>query len=410
MLSGLRPVSTRTVAKRFAIVLSFLALFAAFGPTTAEAITRDDAITIVETTIIDTSIYKAELDGYAVSFPLAPGAVLTQNLVDTVAVVADSAWFVWLDYKPSKKFAHDTEFILVNVQTGAIDLCFRGDLWPGIDTTLFYLEDRATTPDLFWTNGTSFPKNGKRPMLPDIVPRDYRQGWRLGPIDPAWKTTSTDVWGMIICPYDSSSEKFFRPDIECAKELFDSLGVPEDSIKVVYKKNRAQTLAALDAIPNGCDKLYVYWTGHGRPDSLQIPGGSAITAKEFACKLKDQGAKEYCVIIDACLLGEHSRRTRRQGGQRVPRLLDLGHRVVHSDAGEPLPGFSLLDEALGLSARRRPYDRRLRVGRLRGAARGRLSPREPRLQHVEGNLGRQVQERRSRAGFLRARLRIGRGR
>lgn len=270
--------------------------------TPSEGITRDDAITIVETTIIDTSTLKIILDGFALQDPLAPGAVIQEDLDDTVAVVADSAWFFWLDNRPIGDFAHPTEFILVNFTTGAIDLCVEKQYWPGVDGAIYYVDrdDRENTADRFWSDGASIPKQkrGTRRSLGIVPKTDLEPLYNPWPTE--WDKDAAGPWGVIVCPYDTAKNKAFKENMKRAKEVFDSLGVSNPMI--IHKKSAAQTLTELDGLPDGCDKLYVYWTGHGNPDVLQFPG-TDMTAKEFACKLADQNAKEYCCILQFCYSG-----------------------------------------------------------------------------------------------------------
>ncbi len=285
-------------------VLSAFLLFSVLVALPADAITRDAAISIVETTIIDTSTVKTILDGFALQDPLAPGAVITEDLGDTVAVVADSAWFFWLDNRPIGEFEHPTEYILVNFATGAIDLCVAGKWWPGVDSLLYYVDsgDRETSPDRFWTAGASIPKQkrGTGRSL-GIVPKTDVFETKYNPWPTEWDKGAAGPWGIIVCPYDTASNETFRENLKRAKEVFDSLGVSNP--KIVHKKSAAQTLTDIEGLPNGCDKLYVYWTGHGDVDELSFPGPNDMSAKDFACKLAEQGAKEYCVMLQFCHSG-----------------------------------------------------------------------------------------------------------
>ena len=277
------------------------------GVAAASAVTRDEAINHVIATVINTSSVKAILEGYALQDSIPAGITITQNGAETVLVPPVDSWLIWLDLRPLGKFAHPTRFVLVNT-SGVVPTIVGiadGDLWPEINGVYYYEEqsDRDTTPDKFWSDGAVVPKPGtassrQGKLQPQQGGRP--QEWRHFGGDPNSPRTAAGTWGIVVSPYDSTGN-YLGADIQCALETMDSLGVA--AVTTAYKKNKAQTLAALDALPDNCSKLYVYWTGHGKPDQLLLPGGESITAKEFACKIKEQKADEYCVIVDACYSG-----------------------------------------------------------------------------------------------------------
>ncbi len=277
----------------------FLPILGAVSP--AGAITRQDAIDLVTTDIIDTLSVNYALNGFAMQVTIPGGTFIAQNTIDTLTTTVSSSWFIWLDLNPRAQFGHPTKFVLVDDASGTIAWTADGQWWPSVGGVELYATnvDRDLTADAFLTSfgsGGAIPgtEDGRfrfpRIEIPDDIKRQN--------IVP--KTEAADVWGIIITPYDTAADKEFGADIRCAIESFESLGVTPD---VQVGKTKAEILSAIDALPQGCDKLYVFWTGHGTPDTLWLPGGKFITAKEFACKLKDQAADEYCVIVEACHSG-----------------------------------------------------------------------------------------------------------
>jgi len=278
------------------------------------AITRDQAIAIVTTTIIDTSAVRESIHAYALQSTVAPGAVIGQNTIDDLAVAPATCWFFWLDMSPVALFAHDTKIVLVRESDGAIVLVIDAEWWPTVNGVSYYINqlDRDTTPDLFWLAGAPYPLLGAErarapePPATDAPPRDAWLDRFIRDLDDE-AGAAAGTWGIIICPYDTAANPNMAADVRCAISSFATLGATgKDAIAaapVIVHKTKQQTCDAIDALPNDCTKLHVYWIGHGKPDSLFFEDGSAMTAMELACKLKDQNATEYCVTIEACFSG-----------------------------------------------------------------------------------------------------------
>jgi hypothetical protein len=264
----------------------------------ANAITRGQAISIVTAAIIDTSAAKETLSGFAFQSPTLAGSVIAQRGT-TLAIAPVTGWFFWLDMSPASHFSHPTKFILVNDATGAIEFVIDGDWWPTVNGVPQYNSslERQTTLDLFWRPGGPFPKQSLFDSSFDLQSR--LEGLEL---------TAAGSWGIIICPYDSSKDKEFAADIRCAKTSFATLGASgkaQAPVPVVVNKNKADICAAIEALPDECTKLYVFWTGHGTPDTLWIGDTEFMTSYEFACKLQNQKAKDYCLIVEACYSGSY---------------------------------------------------------------------------------------------------------
>ncbi len=281
---------------------------------TSAAITRDQAIAIVTTSIIDTSSVKQSIHGYALQSTIPAGAVIAQNLIHTLAVAPATCWFFWLDMSPVAFFGHDTKFVLVRDSDGAIVLVIDAEWWPAVNGVNHYANqlDRDTTPDLFWLAGAPYPLAGAaRTRAPEQHwPGSEPQGESLDRFNRSVDKdggVAAGTWGIIICPYDTTANPNMAADVRCAITSFATLGATGKAafpaVPVIINKTKAQTCAAINALPNDCTKLHVYWIGHGLADSLYFPDGSALGAMEFACKLKDQNATEYCVIVEACFSG-----------------------------------------------------------------------------------------------------------
>jgi hypothetical protein len=256
-------------------------------------ISRDDAINTVITNVIDPHPLGDILYGYAFLSPVPSGTEIGQlsfDSLDSLGTAADSSWFFWLDLAPLANFGHPTKMILVNAQTGAIDLDVDALSWPVIDGVEHYeTPGRFLSPDIFLSSGIAEPKRTRRE---EIAPDDSRP--------PAERTPG--VWGVIVSPY-SATEAYRAHDVNRMKTAFMNAGV--DSPVVVAGQSLANTRAALQALPNDCSKLYVYWTGHGSADKLWFPAApgdsaKALSATDFACDVTGNDADEYCVILETC--------------------------------------------------------------------------------------------------------------
>jgi len=284
-------------------------------PSTAAALTRDQAIAIVTTSIIDTSAVRESIHGYALQSTIPAGAVIAQNTIDTLATAPAVCWFFWLDMSPITLFGHHTKFVLVRDSDGAIVLVIDAEWWPTVNGVTYYANqlDRDATPDLFWLAGAPYPLLGAPPRAreprqasTERGPRDERLDRIIRELDESGGAAA-GTWGIIICPYDTAANPNMAADVRCAISSFAALGATGKSAfppaPVIVNKTKQQTCDAINALPDECSKLHVYWIGHGMPDSLFFPDGSALTAMEFACKLKDQKATEYCVVVEACFSG-----------------------------------------------------------------------------------------------------------
>jgi hypothetical protein len=282
-------------APRTAVVAPLLGmLILAPAPASGVPVSRDDAIATVTTTIIDPHPLKDILYGYAFQDPVPPGTGIGQlsfDSFDSLGTAADSSWFFWLDFAPLASYAHPTRMVLVNAETGAIDLDVDTMWWPLIDgtTQYYHTPDRFLSPDIFVSSGIADTRRIRQEAV--------------APGEPVPTPERTDgVWGVIVSPF-AATEPARAFDVNRMKTAFMSMGV--DNPVVIAGKTRAETEAALQALPDDCSKLYVYWTGHGWHDQLWFPtpqGGSSgnLGATKFACDLAANKADEYCVILDTC--------------------------------------------------------------------------------------------------------------
>jgi len=291
---------------RVSVVLGLL-LLVTLLPAAARSVTRQQAIDHVINNIIPTLDEEQILRAYALQSTTPAGVVVAQNGVEVLGSTPGfDTWFVWLDLKPLSHFAHPTKFLFLNASGANVTSVteFDGDLWPTINGVTYYedQDDRDTSLDLFWEDGAA-----AKPGAPRGAPKpDLQRGERLlrefrARLGQGNRTQATNSWGMIVTTIDTAKHAGVLADVHCAVETFESLGVT--NITWSQNKNKANTLACIDSLPNNCDKLYVYWVGHGKKDQLVFSGETPLSPKDFACKLKDQGAKEYCLIMETCFSG-----------------------------------------------------------------------------------------------------------
>ncbi len=270
-----------------AVVLAFAA------PALAINFDRNDAIAIATTGVIDTLSSKAIALGYAPQTIQVPGESIYDEDAYLIAVVADSSWFIWIDELPMADFAHPTRYVLVDAITGSITLNSGGGFYPTVGGTDRYRTDADRAgPDLFYT-GPSAPKptvgepgQGFEPLG---LPR------RLRPL----AFEDGDKWALLVSAEDTSAVQRRAADLDRAKQVYRALGVPDSNMVIYNGPTKAGLQAGIDSLAKGCDKVYVYWTGHGRGDSLFVPGPD-LTGKEFACLIDSLDADDYCVWFGTC--------------------------------------------------------------------------------------------------------------
>lgn len=90
-------------------------------------ISKDDALEILVSEIIQPAAEYKALSAFMLSQPLQSGDVVTSESGETYTVDRKT-WFVFIDDDPMAFFAHDCRYVFINAQTGAYDVV--DETWP----------------------------------------------------------------------------------------------------------------------------------------------------------------------------------------------------------------------------------------------------------------------------------------
>lgn len=97
------------------------------GPDPDTEITRDDALEILVSDIIQPAAEYRELSAFMLSQPLQDGDIVTSESGETYTIDGNT-WFIFIDDHPMAFFAHDCRYVFINAQTGAHDVV--DETWP----------------------------------------------------------------------------------------------------------------------------------------------------------------------------------------------------------------------------------------------------------------------------------------
>ena len=264
-------------------------------PATAIPVTRAQAVTTVVDSILTQHSHKSLIRAYCLQDAICSESVFVEaGTGDTLVAPADSSWFLWIDESAFARFEHDTRFVLVNGTTGDLTHNVPAKWWPAHNGTELYADEleRRGSADLVWDLGVEV--SGGSPAPPAPWAEELEAALRR----PAPRGGG-GKWGVIVTPYSPTTHPSVGADVTRMINVFDALGVAHGP--PIVEESPDATWLAINALPDDCDKLYVYWTGHGGIDKLCFPGDEdGMSANDFACLLGYQDATDYCVIIDAC--------------------------------------------------------------------------------------------------------------
>jgi hypothetical protein len=277
---------------------------------------------MIVATMIDTIGTKATTRGYCVPIILPPGTVIEDYSLGVIGSVSTTSRLYWIDPGSGRMFDHGVYYVIVDTLTGAITQILDGQSWPiinliewGIESLAphtFYIGNFIGAPDVFYApNPLSVPFNRHR----------------RGALDDPSK------WAVLISQADTAGNSYeakcSKADIDCARSSLGSPtgpGVPDSAFTTHIRPTWAQvctTLAQLGRANPPCDKLYIYYTGHGGDTGAKMRG-TTLTWAQIAQKIKDANAKEVCVIWQSC----HS-------GSLIEELAKIGVNGYHISSTTP---------------------------------------------------------------------------
>ncbi len=266
-------------------------------------LSRSDAITLVERDVITG---RPNIDRLALYLH---NRVATDSLLQPNTVVRpwDSSWSVqvpapsyllWIDNEPSQFWCHSATFCFVNAMTGELQVR-EAQSWPVID--------EVERPPL------TYGPNRVRGSEPQPAPN-------LDTYSPV-TTTNTNDWALIVVGQNQSGwdSTALINDVARIKECLN--GTPTGpqvtgaNIRTVglgtqVGATKQEVCDAIDSLKGQppCNKLYVYYVGHGSNSGMGLRrgdgnGSESMSWHDFACKLIDANPNEVCVVMMACSSG-----------------------------------------------------------------------------------------------------------
>jgi len=241
------------------------------------------------------------------------------------------SYFFWIDWQTQCFWGHRAGYTSVDAVNGNVQ-SFEALSWPVINGVpdYQYLDLASFHPDLLF-GGTFYPAIG---VVPGFTPQP----------NPA----STE-WAIVIAGRNTHLDPASTPDAPAIKgDVVRALNylnqqnggpkLPPGNITVVgidagdpnnTGATRDEMKAAIKNLPKNCDKLYVFYYGHGqervanREAKLFVKGTggnrtASVTYAEFRDWLLCAEAKEYCILMMDCFSGSAIPPfSRRVGGKQL---------------------------------------------------------------------------------------------
>ncbi|HRX84230.1 MAG TPA: C13 family peptidase, partial [Phycisphaerae bacterium] len=280
----------------------------------------------VTAAVILTSPNADQLCAYDFPSPFPAGTRLTAADGSAPRIVLPATtWVVWIDDDPLAAFTHPTRVVLVDDATGAINVVNSG-WWLEInDEPFFALEDERTCS----------PNNFYGACCAGIVPRDGGAipvaALALTRVHAAHAQVASNACAIAI---SGSRETHFSKNVDNLMKALQDKGLLDAARtkKVKYPHSRLKDVCkAFTDLPADCDKLYVYVSTHGSRNHLKLPGGG-ISAKKLACKIKDKGVPNNCIVLQACKSGSDIDELK---GKKIPGTVTTSADSSHSSYFEP---------------------------------------------------------------------------
>jgi hypothetical protein len=307
-------------ALRPALRLALLAaafLGAVPGPAAGD-VTREQGLATVMNAFVIGHPEEFFLEVYSPLAPLPPGtAVRARFPTDPVrATTTTDTWFYWVNYFPRARFAHDTKLVGVRKDDGTIAFAVDSSFWPVLGGVVRYRSyadrkfggERIHPPPGPKPEPVAQPSGGGDPEPPPVPePRLLRPaGFAPAPAPPA----PGKVCAVVISGEDTTGAgNPWKVDFLRSRAAHDTTNangprMHPDSIRTAVQPSLMDVCDLIESIPEGYDKLYFFFTGHG--DSLTgdiILSDYVLPPMDLMCKLKDRAPKNVCIVIDACLSG-----------------------------------------------------------------------------------------------------------
>lgn len=266
-------------------------------------LSRADAIALVERDVITGRPNADRLLLYlhnlvATDSLLRPNTIVRPWDSSWVVQVPAPAYLLWIDNEPSQFWCHSATFCFVNATTGELQVR-EAQSWPVID--------EVEHPPL------TFGPNRVRGAEPRPAPN-------LDTYTPVTTTNKND-WALIVVGQNQAgwdSTALINDVVrikECLNGATTGPQVTGENIRTVglgtqVGATKQEVCDAIDSLKGQppCNKLYVYYVGHGSNSGMGLRrgngnGSESMSWHDFACKLIEANPNEVCVVMMACSSG-----------------------------------------------------------------------------------------------------------
>jgi len=221
-------------------------------------------------------LHPAPIDADDELAPYAPTpipAVVDQLPYLIPYALTGPTWFVWIDLQPYARYAHDTLFVLIDVEDGAYSI-HPEMWWPVLNGTSLWIEQADYWNEELWIT-SSLPAGvpaGESTAIcePDLPGSDYYDwalvvnGWSPG--EPGEESLGADARGVCQALNDLGMRtSILNPGVASPEAL----------------ENHVIRLFTEIPLYNCCDRIYFYITCHASSGALWI-GGERLSSSELA--------------------------------------------------------------------------------------------------------------------------------
>lgn len=249
---------------------------------------------------------------------LYPGDVVSDIDSTFVLPIVNPTYMFWVDYEVDMFYGHKTGFVFVDATNGT-PVTFESTTWPNINDVEYdeFISLNAQSPNLLFGAGFVPAFNVNLPIVP--------QNDHVSP-----KTWAIVIAGKNIVAGDTPDEPAIRGDVKRGIEYLNGTGfkgpqVDKDNIRVfgtskpegqgtgAKRKDIIAFACSLAALPDRCDKLYIFYYGHGlkagsKPGRVVIEEDNSskkryYTYPELFADIKKANAKEHCILLMDCYSG-----------------------------------------------------------------------------------------------------------
>ncbi len=194
--------------------------------------------------------------------------------------VERTVWLMWIDLQPYARYAHDTLFVLIDVNDGSFSV--HGEQWwPVLNGISLWVDSSE-----YWDQ-----ENWMAFSLPDGMPR----GNALPDCEPERPGSDYFDWALVIngWSHGQPGQRGFEADARGVCAALNGLGMRVSVLEpgeASPEALEAFVVRLFTEIPlyHCCDRLYVYITCHSSPGSLWI-GGERLSSTELARMLTTPG-------------------------------------------------------------------------------------------------------------------------